>query len=80
MVVSLRDWCTKLKKEEFIQKQVGDKGISERDLINAIYDKFGGNKDTIQRKIKKFVAKHNSEFVIVWKEVAGKGGLHVQRR
>ena len=66
--------------EEFMRKQIGDKGISERDLINAIYDRFGGNKDAIRRRIKKFVAKRDGEFVIVWKEVAGKGGLYVQRR
>lgn len=66
--------------EEFMRKQIGDKGILQRDLVSAVYDEFGGNKEVIRRKVKKFVAKRDGEFVIVWKEVAGKGGLYVQRR
>lgn len=66
--------------EEFMRKQIGDKGILQRDLVTAVHDEFGGNKEVIRRKIKKFVAKRDGEFVIVWKEVTGRGGLHVQRR
>jgi len=66
--------------EDFMRKQIGDKGISQRDLVNVIYGEYGGNKEVIRRKVKKFVTKRDGEFVIVWKEVAGKGGLYVQRR
>lgn len=66
--------------EKFVEEKIGNKGISQRDLVNAVYEEFGGNKEVIRRKIRKFVAKRNGEYIIVWKEVMGKGGLHVQRR
>lgn len=66
--------------EKFVEEKIGNKGISQRDLVNAVYEEFGGNKEVIRRKIRKFVAKRDGEYIIVWKEVMGKGGLHVQRR
>ena len=66
----------------FVTEKIGEEGIYQYDLVNAIHDKYphSGSKEKMRLQIKKFVAKHNEEFEIVPKKVIGKRFPYVQRR
>jgi hypothetical protein len=58
-------------KEKFIVEQIGDGGVFQADLVNAVVAEFGIAKRNAYNRIQKFLEKHNEEFEIVDKNAVG---------
>lgn len=66
--------------EKFVRERIGEKGIFQYELVNAIREEFGGQKEHTRVKIKRFVEEHKDEFEIIDKKVMGRNHPHIKRR
>ena len=77
-VMCLVEWKS---LEKFVMEKIGEEGIFQYELVNAVYEEFGGNKEVIRRKIKEFVEAHKEEYESVGKRTPkNQWGTYIRRR
>lgn len=66
--------------EQFVKERIGKEGIFQYELVKAIWDEFGGQKEHTRVKIKRFIEGNKDEFEIVSRRVMGRNHPFIKRR